>query len=149
MLAITRMFSGSTMSTLSFPISLLFILNYFFPFSSRVITTLEKLGPERRCFRLVGDVLVERTQPEVLEAVKLNKKQVSLNLHTIHPVSIDLRYDRQIECSFERDWEWTQQNWSMFIKFHYYSLERIWSNQWIKWWFYKVVSLKQNKKTIK
>lgn len=68
-----------------------------------MITTLEKLGPERRCFRLVGDVLVERTQPEVLEAVKLNKKQVSLNLHTIHPVSIDLRYDRQIECSFERD----------------------------------------------
>ncbi|KAK8803793.1 hypothetical protein WA158_001487 [Blastocystis sp. Blastoise] len=43
---------------------------------ARVISTLEELGPDRRCFRLVGDVLVERTQPEILEAVKLNRQQL-------------------------------------------------------------------------
>eukprot|EP01027_Heterolobosea_sp_BB2_P009155 GEZU01013538.1.p1 GENE.GEZU01013538.1~~GEZU01013538.1.p1 ORF type:complete len:118 (+),score=29.03 GEZU01013538.1:331-684(+) len=37
-----------------------------------VVGTLQKLEPERRCFRLVGGVLVERTVAEVLPAVQKN-----------------------------------------------------------------------------
>jgi len=38
-----------------------------------VISAIEKLEPARRCFRLVGGVLVERTVGEVLPAVSKNK----------------------------------------------------------------------------
>eukprot|EP01112_Ceratiomyxa_fruticulosa_P023944 TRINITY_DN941_c0_g2_i3.p1 TRINITY_DN941_c0_g2~~TRINITY_DN941_c0_g2_i3.p1 ORF type:complete len:129 (-),score=24.16 TRINITY_DN941_c0_g2_i3:241-627(-) len=38
-----------------------------------VINTIEKLEPGRKCFRLVGGVLVERTVAEVLPAVKTNR----------------------------------------------------------------------------
>mmetsp|Transcript_24048 Transcript_24048/g.65057 ORF Transcript_24048/g.65057 Transcript_24048/m.65057 type:complete len:138 (-) Transcript_24048:452-865(-) len=34
-----------------------------------VISTLEPLEPNRRCFRMIGEVLVERTNAEVLQAV--------------------------------------------------------------------------------
>jgi len=41
---------------------------------SLVINAIEKLEPSRKCFRLVGGVLVERTVEEVLPAVKRNKE---------------------------------------------------------------------------
>jgi len=37
-----------------------------------VIVAIEKLEPTRKCFRLIGGVLVERTVEEVLPAVKKN-----------------------------------------------------------------------------
>jgi len=40
---------------------------------SLVINAIEKLEPTRKCFRLVGGVLVERTVEEVLPAVKRNR----------------------------------------------------------------------------
>jgi prefoldin subunit 2 len=43
-----------------------------------VITAIEKLEPERKCFRLVGGVLVERTVGEVLPAVRKNRDGVSV-----------------------------------------------------------------------
>ena len=42
-----------------------------------VIKTLEPLDTSRKCFRLVGDVLVERTVGEVLPAVKKNRDNLS------------------------------------------------------------------------
>lgn len=42
-----------------------------------VIDKLQGLPPERRCFRLIGDVLVERTNEEVLKDVIQNRDQVS------------------------------------------------------------------------
>jgi prefoldin subunit 2 len=44
-----------------------------------VIETLTKLEPERKAFRLVGGVLVERTVEEVLPAVTQNYEGVSGN----------------------------------------------------------------------
>ena len=43
-----------------------------------VIKALEKLDPSRKCFRLVGEVLVERTVKEVLPAVKGNLEQIEM-----------------------------------------------------------------------
>jgi len=42
-----------------------------------VIKTLEPLDGSRKCFRLVGDVLVERTVAEVLPAVKGNRDHLA------------------------------------------------------------------------
>jgi prefoldin subunit 2 len=42
-----------------------------------VISTIEKLEPTRKCFRLIGGVLIERTVSEVLPAVKKNKEGIS------------------------------------------------------------------------
>lgn len=39
-----------------------------------VIKALEPMDPQRKCFRLVGDVLVERTVAETLPAVLRNKE---------------------------------------------------------------------------
>ncbi len=52
-----------------------FLKFLFFPFSL-VIDTLKDVDPSRKCFRLVGGVLVERTVKEVLPALENNKKQV-------------------------------------------------------------------------
>eukprot|EP00299_Pterocystis_sp_00344_P010193 c44_g1_i1.p1 GENE.c44_g1_i1~~c44_g1_i1.p1 ORF type:complete len:131 (-),score=34.45 c44_g1_i1:58-450(-) len=41
-----------------------------------VAVALEKLPEDRRCFRMVGGVLVERTVREVLPAVKLNIEKI-------------------------------------------------------------------------
>lgn len=41
-----------------------------------VIDTLQPLPPERRCFRMIGEVLVERTNVEVLQAVMQNRDMV-------------------------------------------------------------------------
>ena len=43
---------------------------------SLVIETLKEVDPSRKCFRLVGGVLVERTVKEVLPALENNKEQV-------------------------------------------------------------------------
>ena len=45
---------------------------------------------ERRCFRLVGGVLVERTVKEVLPALQYNNEQVGLDgsMDTLFPLGI-------------------------------------------------------------
>ena len=48
-----------------------------------VVKSLEQLDPDRKCFRLVGEVLVERTVKEVLPAVRSNKEQMEM-VHTSH-----------------------------------------------------------------
>ncbi|NXM07452.1 PFD2 protein, partial [Tyrannus savana] len=42
-----------------------------------VIETLREVDPTRKCFRMVGGVLVERTVKEVLPALESNKEQIS------------------------------------------------------------------------
>lgn len=44
--------------------------------TSLVIKTLSKLEPTRKCFRMVGGVLVQRTVSEVLPAVTQSKETV-------------------------------------------------------------------------
>lgn len=56
-------------------VSLFFFLFYFV--ISLVIETLKEVDPSRKCFRLVGGVLVERTVKEVLPALENNKEQVT------------------------------------------------------------------------
>lgn len=42
-----------------------------------VITTLAPLDPQRKCFRMVGGVLLDRNVAEVLPAVQKNKDQIA------------------------------------------------------------------------
>lgn len=42
--------------------------------------TLQPLQPDRRAYRLVGEVLVERTVSEVLPSVRMNRENVSIML---------------------------------------------------------------------
>ncbi|KAK4309281.1 hypothetical protein Pmani_019093 [Petrolisthes manimaculis] len=42
-----------------------------------VIETLQDVSPERKCFRMVGGVLVERTVTEILPALVNNKEQLT------------------------------------------------------------------------
>jgi len=42
-----------------------------------VIKALEPLDPARKCFRMIGNVVVERTVAEVLPAVRKNKDQIA------------------------------------------------------------------------
>lgn len=51
---------------------------------SLVIDTLKEVDPSRKCFRLVGGVLVERTVKEVLPALENNKEQISKIIETIN-----------------------------------------------------------------
>ncbi|XP_030638397.1 prefoldin subunit 2-like [Chanos chanos] len=44
---------------------------------SLVIDALKEVDPSRKCYRLVGGVLVERTVEEVLPALENNKEQIS------------------------------------------------------------------------
>ena len=44
---------------------------------SLVIQALEPLAPDRKCFRMIGNIVVERTIAEVLPAVKKNRDQAS------------------------------------------------------------------------
>lgn len=46
---------------------------------SLVIDTLKEVDEARKCYRMVGGVLVERTVKEVLPALENNKEQVSRN----------------------------------------------------------------------
>ena len=43
-----------------------------------VIEALKPLDPSRKCFRMVGSVIVERTVQEVMPAVEKNMQQVPL-----------------------------------------------------------------------
>uniref|UniRef100_A0A1A8FK77 Prefoldin subunit 2 n=1 Tax=Nothobranchius korthausae TaxID=1143690 RepID=A0A1A8FK77_9TELE len=51
---------------------------------SLVIETLKEVDPSRKCFRLVGGVLVERTVKEVLPALENNKESISKLVETIN-----------------------------------------------------------------
>lgn len=51
---------------------------------SLVIDTLRGVDPTRKCFRLIGGVLVERTVKEVLPALETNKEQISKIIETIN-----------------------------------------------------------------
>ena len=42
-----------------------------------VIENLKEIAPERKCFRLVGGVLVERTVKDVVPALTNNRDQVN------------------------------------------------------------------------
>lgn len=48
-----------------------------------VIDALRDIDPERRCYRMVGGVLVERTVKEVLPALQSNKEQISRLLEAL------------------------------------------------------------------
>lgn len=48
-----------------------------------VVTTLEPLEPSRKCYRLVGSVLVERTVKEVLPAVSANRDNLVQIVRTL------------------------------------------------------------------
>lgn len=48
-----------------------------------VIETLKDVPPERKCFRMVGGVLVERTVKDVLPALVNNKDQVKMFFHLV------------------------------------------------------------------
>mmetsp|Transcript_2344 Transcript_2344/g.2667 ORF Transcript_2344/g.2667 Transcript_2344/m.2667 type:complete len:109 (+) Transcript_2344:237-563(+) len=41
-----------------------------------VIDTLKDVDPERKCYRLIGDALVEQTVKDVLPSVASNKEQI-------------------------------------------------------------------------
>uniref|UniRef100_A0A3P9IT50 Prefoldin subunit 2 n=1 Tax=Oryzias latipes TaxID=8090 RepID=A0A3P9IT50_ORYLA len=51
---------------------------------SLVIETLKEVDPSRKCYRLVGGVLVERTVKEVLPALENNKEQISKATESIN-----------------------------------------------------------------
>ena len=52
-------------------------------FSRLVIDTLKDVDPDRKCFWMVGGVLVERTVKEVLPALVNNREQVKIRrIHT-------------------------------------------------------------------
>merc|ERR1719381_49726 len=51
---------------------------------SLVIETLKEVDPSRKCFRLVGGVLVERTVKEVLPALENNKEQISKIIESLN-----------------------------------------------------------------
>ncbi|XP_035871516.1 prefoldin subunit 2 isoform X1 [Phyllostomus discolor] len=50
---------------------------------SLVIDTLKEVDETRRCFRMVGGVLVERTVKEVLPALESNKEQIQKIIETL------------------------------------------------------------------
>jgi hypothetical protein len=57
-----------------------------------VIDSIAPLEPERKCFRMVGGVLVERTIKEVLPALETNHSGVSISMTIIiicHQLTID------------------------------------------------------------
>ncbi|KAM6226096.1 LOW QUALITY PROTEIN: prefoldin subunit 2 [Porphyrio hochstetteri] len=51
---------------------------------SLVIETLREVDPTRRCYRMVGGILVERTVKEVLPALESNKEQISKIIETLN-----------------------------------------------------------------
>jgi len=51
------------------------LYTYTHPYSI-VVDTLKTVDPDRKCFRMVGGVLVERTVKDVLPALEHNCKQV-------------------------------------------------------------------------
>lgn len=53
----------------------------WFSFDRLVIETLQNVDADRKCFRMVGGVLVERTVKEVLPALTTNRDQAILLYH--------------------------------------------------------------------
>ncbi|XP_068778343.1 prefoldin subunit 2 [Struthio camelus] len=51
---------------------------------SLVIETLREVDPTRKCYRMVGGILVERTVKEVLPALESNKEQISKIIETLN-----------------------------------------------------------------
>ncbi|XP_030329925.1 prefoldin subunit 2 [Strigops habroptila] len=51
---------------------------------SLVIETLRDVDPTRKCYRMVGGILVERTVKEVLPALESNKEQISKIIATLN-----------------------------------------------------------------
>lgn len=51
---------------------------------SLVIDTLKEVDPSRKCYRMVGGVLVERTVKEVLPALESNKDQLNKIIETLN-----------------------------------------------------------------
>jgi chaperonin cofactor prefoldin len=49
-----------------------------FVFFRLVVSALKDVDPERKCFRMVGGVLVERTVKDVLPALVNNREQVRI-----------------------------------------------------------------------
>merc|ERR1711872_255012 len=49
-----------------------------------VIDTLEEVSPDRKCFRMVGGVLVERTVSEVLPALTNNRDQLTKVIESLN-----------------------------------------------------------------
>ena len=66
----TRTFSGSVNHS-TFRITLFFLHSY-----RNVLVTLRGTNKDRKCFQLVGDVLVEQTVADVLPKVEENEKGV-------------------------------------------------------------------------
>jgi prefoldin subunit 2 len=54
------------------------MLYFLTPNVRLVLNTINQMDAQRKCFRLVGGVLVERTVGEVLPAVSRNKDNVRL-----------------------------------------------------------------------
>ncbi|XP_065607629.1 prefoldin subunit 2 [Cyrtonyx montezumae] len=48
-----------------------------------VIETLREVDPTRKCYRMVGGILVERTVKEVLPALEGNREQISKIIETL------------------------------------------------------------------
>ncbi|EFJ47276.1 hypothetical protein VOLCADRAFT_105238 [Volvox carteri f. nagariensis] len=48
-----------------------------------VLEALEKVDKDRKCFRLVGDMLVERTVKETMPAVAKNKENLEATINTL------------------------------------------------------------------
>lgn len=48
-----------------------------------VLDTLKDVDPNRKCYRMVGGVLVERTVKEVLPALENNKEQINKIIETL------------------------------------------------------------------
>jgi len=55
----------------------------FQPLGRLVIETLSDVSPDRRCFRLIGGVLVERTVKEVSPALTANREKISTLIQTM------------------------------------------------------------------
>ncbi|KAJ1080825.1 hypothetical protein NDU88_001014 [Pleurodeles waltl] len=51
---------------------------------SLVIDTLKEVDPSRKCYRMVGGVLVERTVKEVLPALESNKDQINKIIESLN-----------------------------------------------------------------
>ncbi|KAF6728185.1 Prefoldin subunit 2 [Oryzias melastigma] len=67
---------------------------------SLVIETLKEVDPSRKCYRLVGGVLVERTVKEVLPALENNKEQVNLNKTKVTYLAQNSVTKRKTQFSF-------------------------------------------------
>ena len=85
-------------------------LHYFF---SVVVETLKTVDKDRKCFRMVGGILSERTVKDVLPALLNNVTQVCYSL-----IFIVLHFSACVHCFMNRifttlfDWfSWASKNW--------------------------------------